>query len=181
MAAPTADQKLSRALAPSFDALYEKLKVDASTNSTEIMLTIQALGTRIELIERQLAERKKTIGGKAKAPTDGTPGATPPVGATFAATKMVYFKQKFKAGDPAWMAKYVPAAVTAGMDADPGLQSRTGEAKVIAQANFAYNWLRLNDKQMIDVTLTADFAADKAAHEASLKPAQQQADAPSPK
>ena len=183
MAAPattiTPDQKLARALNPSFEKVTEVI----DTRSTEVLIAIQGVVARLDVLERQLAERKKPVATKARTPADGSAlpaGAVVAPGTNFPATKMVYFKQKYKQADPAWLAKYVPAGALVGIEDDPTVKARKDDAKNVARATYIVNWLRMNDKTLFDVTLAADFAADKAAHEAANKPAQQQVDAASP-
>ncbi len=180
-------QKIAIIFSPMLDATKKELKEHQSVSSQEILLEIQKLGTKIELLEKLVGEKKKPVARGEKKPDAGAgaeAGAETPIaqptGAqkNFAVNKLVYFREQFKTNAD-YRAKYVNAELQALMDKDPSISGKAEPQRLIAQATFCWNYFKTN-KTDIAEAIEKEYIAAKQAHEAAVKPPQQVAEAHTP-
>lgn len=175
----TSEQKLARALQPLLAEQSKTIMENMAAHITEVLLTLEKMQARIDVLERLAADRKKPAATKTRVAADGTAATGPaqPTGKPFPATKASYFKQKYKEGDEAWKAKYLVPEMIVAMNADATITERKGEAKITGEVSYCLNWLRSNNKALFDAVAT-DFSTEKAAHDDANKQAPLKAEEP---
>lgn len=183
--------KLGSIFKPMLDEVKADLKNTVTVSTQELLIAITRLEARIDVLEKLVGEKKKSV-SRADKKTEGDaaaavadPNAAPavqaPAGAkvAFPNNKMVYFRKQYK-DDPAYRAKYVTEELAKAMAADNTIAGKASEdQKRAAEATFCWNWIKDNDKKTAEA-IEKEFAAAKAAHEAANKPPQQVAEAHTP-
>ncbi len=176
-------QKLAALLAPLLNDVKKELKEHQVIQSQEVLIAINRLETKIDLMEKLLADKRKPV-ARAEKKVDGTDAGAPvPTAAgekkSFATNKLIYFREQFKT-NPEYRAKYFTPEIQALCAADAVVASKVKEdQKLLAQASFTWNFIKLNNPTTGEA-IEKEYQAAKQAHEAANKPAQQSVEAHTP-
>lgn len=174
------EAKLAAVLSPLLDKERQAILDRFAVGTHEVLLAVQEVNQRLGTLEKLVANDKKRVTRDKKpeeeTPTD--PAAPPPK--TLAHNKPAFFKEKYK-NDLEFRAKHiVDDNMRKLMSEDSTVKTKTKEdQKLLAEANFAWNYLKKNYPAMI-TAVEAEYDALKIAQTVAAKPAQQVADTKTP-
>jgi hypothetical protein len=188
-----ADKQATNAKTETANALLKEIQSMNNTQSEYIvtrfsaelqalLLSVQELNSKIIVLEKILAEKKKPAVRAAAKPTEGTATAEAPEVATeaapdnkkttFIANKLVYFRENYKK-NPEYRQKYVSAELRKMLDEDPVIAGKQKEdQKLIAESTFCWKYFSSQDKETL-TKIENEYKEAKAAHEALNKQPQQ--------
>ena len=174
------EAKLAAVLSPLLDKERQAILDRFAVGTHEVLLAVQEVNQRLGTLEKLVANDKKRV-TRDKKPEEATPtdpAAPPPK--TLAHNKPAFFKEKYK-NDLEFRAKHiVDDNMRKLMSEDSTVKTKTKEdQKLLAEANFAWNYLKKNYPAMI-TAVEAEYDALKIAQTVAAKPAQQVADTKTP-
>ena len=180
--------KLATVIKPLLDEVSKSIREYGSANTQELLLAVEKLSARFDVLEKLVGEKKKPVRTEKKEVVVGTPVETgtevatpvdPNARKNFANNKLVYFRDQFKT-NPVYRARYVTPEVQALMEKDDTIKVKTNELqKLAAQAIFCWNYFKAN-KADVYQDIDVHFQAAKKAYDEANKPQQQTADEHTP-
>jgi hypothetical protein len=187
-------ERISAILKPSFDDIKSQIKDQMSITSTELILKLDTIITRVDVLEKLISGDKRPLSkGGAKKSAKGavdTP-ATPAESAggnttvttvgqvKFHVNKLFYFREMFKK-DATFREKFFIPVIQEAAEKDASISAKTGDQKLTAEATFCWNYLKTNDSKGLYLEIDKQYNEDKQAFDTLHKKPLVEAEAHTP-
>lgn len=173
-------QKIASVIKPLLDEMAKTIKADNVAQTQELLINMQTVMSRLDVLEKMVAKEKKAPKTEKKAVEAPAETATvQPAAKTFPTNKFVYFKTKFR-DDVAFRQKYVTKEMQALIDKDEKINSKTKEEqRIIETASWCWKHIKDNVPALLTMVET-EYDEAKKAHNSGNNPVQQTADPTTP-
>lgn len=171
-------QKLTAVLQPMITDSQKAVDERIISTSQEVLIAVGKLHAAVDLLAKQLSEKKKPVArGEKKAddaavaqPANGEPvGEQPTIAQAakkFPNTSFVWFRNRYR-NDAAFREKYVNAELRAILDNNQDIKSKAKEEqRLMAEVTVAWNHIKTKQANVFEA-INKEYETLKAAHNAT--------------